>query len=151
MKAILSTICSRFSAQPYATAHGIAARTRTGIDGCTSFAIMPECTKTHETFIGQNWDWMARLLRQHQPLDIDGIKALISDHFSYPHSICAHMDSNEPESLRLETRTSILISLNTRTMYVTDGPPCTNDYERFAMTAAGAEQQASKAQVVSLT
>jgi isopenicillin-N N-acyltransferase-like protein len=275
------------------------AGTRAGMDGCTSFAIMPECTKTHETFIGQNWDWipgvktmiarvhrkdktdficlgetgtvggmqgvnqegvgvainallsaqdgknayekpfrmrvrdilnarnmheailaisgtkrvasmnflighaegeaidieagpdreaflypddgilthsnhfckldiesdvarlwpntmyrnvrMARLLRQHQPLDIDGIKALISDHFSYPHSICAHMDSNEPESLRLETRTSILISLNTRTMYVTDGPPCTNDYQRFALADAGAEQQDSKAQVVSLT
>jgi isopenicillin-N N-acyltransferase-like protein len=274
------------------------AGTRVGIDGCTSFAITPECTKTHETFIGQNWDWipgvktmiarvhregktdficlgetgtvggmqgvnqegvgvainallsaqdgknayekpfrmrvrdilnarnmheailaisgtkrvaamnflighaegeaidieagpdreaflyptdgilthsnhfckldiesdvarlwpntmyrnvrMARLLRQHQPLDIDGIKALISDHFSYPHSICAHMDNNEPESIRLETRTSILISLNTRTMYVTDGPPCTNDYERFALAGAGAEQQDSKAQVVSL-
>ena len=274
------------------------AGTRAGIDGCTSFAIMPECTKTHETFIGQNWDWipgvktmiarvhredktdficlgetgtvggmqgvnqegvgvainallsaqdgknayekpfrtrvrdilnarnmheailaisctkrvaamnflighaegeaidieagpdreaflyptdgilthsnhfckldiesdvarlwpntmyrnvrMARLLRQHLPLDIDGIKALISDHFSYPHSICAHMDSNEPESLRLETRTSILISLNTRTMYVTDGPPCTNDYQRFALAGANAEQQDSKAQAVSL-
>jgi isopenicillin-N N-acyltransferase-like protein len=274
------------------------AGTRAGIDGCTSFAIMPECTKTHETFIGQNWDWipgvktmiarvhredktdficlgetgtvggmqgvnqegvgvainallsaqdgknayekpfrmrvrdilnarnmheailaisgtkrvaamnflighaegeaidieagpdreaylyptdgilthsnhfckldiesdvarlwpntmyrnvrMARLLRQHQPLDIDGVKALISDHFSYPHSICAHIDNNEPESLRLETRTSILISLNSRTMYVTDGPPCTNDYERFALASAGAEQQVSKTQVVSL-
>jgi isopenicillin-N N-acyltransferase-like protein len=274
------------------------AGTRAGIDGCTSFAIMPECTKTHETFIGQNWDWipgvktmiarvhredktdficlgetgtvggmqgvnqegvgvainallsaqdgknayekpfrmrvrdilnarnmheailaisgtkrvaamnflighaegeaidieagpdreaylyptdgilthsnhfckldiesdvarlwpntmyrnvrMARLLRQHQPLDIDGVKALISDHFSYPHSICAHTDNNEPESIQLETRTSILISLNTRTMYVTDGPPCTNDYERFALASAGAEQQVSKTQVVSL-
>ena len=275
------------------------AGTRAGIDGCTSFAIMPECTKTHETFIGQNWDWipgvktmiarvhredktdficlgetgtvggmqgvnqegvgvainallsaqdgknayekpfrmrvrdilnarnmheailaisgtkrvaamnflighaegeaidieagpdreaylyptdgilthsnhfckldiesdvarlwpntmyrnvrMARLLRQHQPLDIDGVKALISDHFSYPHSICAHTDNNEPESIQLETRTSILISLNTRTMYVTDGPPCTNDYQRFALAGAGAEQQDSKAQAVSLT
>jgi isopenicillin-N N-acyltransferase-like protein len=274
------------------------AGTRAGIDGCTSFAIMPECTKTHETFIGQNWDWipgvktmiarvhredktdficlgetgtvggmqgvnqegvgvainallsaqdgknayekpfrmrvrdilnarnmheailaisgtkrvaamnflighaegeaidieagpdreaylyptdgilthsnhfckldiesdvarlwpntmyrnvrMARLLRQHQPLDIDSVKALISDHFSYPHSICAHTDNNEPESIQLETRTSILISLNTRTMYVTDGPPCTNDYERFALASAGAEQQVSKTQVVSL-
>jgi isopenicillin-N N-acyltransferase-like protein len=275
------------------------AATRVGMDGCTSFAVMPECTKNHETLLGQNWDWIpgvktmisrvhrkdktdficlgetgtvggmqgvnqeglgvvinallssqdgknayekpfrmrvrdilnarnmheailaisgtkrvaamnflighaegeaidieagpdreaflyptdgilthsnhfckldiesdvarlwpntmyrnvrtARLLRQHQPLDIDGIKALISDHFSYPHSICAHMDNNEPESLRLETRTSILISLNTRTMYVTDGTPCTNDYQRFALSGAGAEQQDSKTQVVSLT
>ena len=274
------------------------AATRVGMDGCTSFAVMPECTKNHETLLGQNWDWipgvktmisrvhrkdktdficlgetgtvggmqgvnqeglgvainallsaqdgknayekpfrmrvrdilnarnmheailaisgtkrvaamnflighaegeaidieagpdreaylyptdgilthsnhfckldiesdvarlwpntmyrnvrMARLLRQHQPLDIDGVKALISDHFSYPHSICAHMDSNEPESLRLETRTSILLSLNTRTMYVTDGPPCTNDYQRFALAGANAEQQDSKAQAVSL-
>jgi isopenicillin-N N-acyltransferase-like protein len=93
---------------------------------------------------------MARLLRQHLPLDIDGIKAVVSDHFSYPHSICAHVDTNQPESIRLETSSSILISLNTRTMYVTDGTPCTNDYQQFALAGAGAEQQDSKAQAVSL-
>ena len=35
---------------------------------------------------------LARLLRQHQPLDIESIKAQVSDHFGYPHSLCAHID-----------------------------------------------------------
>ena len=271
---------------------------RAGIDGCTSFAIMPECTKQHETFIGQTWDWipgvktmvarvhraqktdficlgetgtvggmqgvnqegvgvvinallsaqdgknayekpfrmrvrdvlnarnmheailaisgtkrvaamnfllghaegeaidveagpdreaflyptdgilthsnhfckldiesdvarlwpntmyrnvrLARLLRQHQPLDIDSIKVLISDHFSYPHSICAHVDNDEPENLQLETRSFILISLDSRTMYISDGPPCTSKYERFPLADTGAGREVSKTQVVSL-
>jgi isopenicillin-N N-acyltransferase-like protein len=92
---------------------------------------------------------LARLLRKDQPLDADGIKASMSDHFSYPHSICAHMDSNEPENLRLETRSSILINLNTRTMYVTDGQPCTNDYGRFTLTGAGAERGVPNIQTAS--
>lgn len=93
---------------------------------------------------------LARLLRKHQPLDIDEIKASMSDHFSYPHSICAHADNNEPESLRLETRNSILIDLNTRTMHVTDGSPCTNNYETFTLAGACAEQPVRKAQAGSL-
>jgi len=273
------------------------AATRVGVDGCTSFAVMPECTKNHETLIGQNWDWpdlkvmiarvhrkdktdficlgetgtvggmqgvnqegmgvainallsvqdgknayekpfrmrvrdilnarnmheailaisgtkrvaamnflighadgeaidieagpdreaflypeggilthsnhfckleiesdvarfwpntmyrnvrLARLLKQCQPLDVDKIKRQMSDHFAFPHSICAHIDDDEPENIRLGTRSSILISLNTRTMYVTDGVPCESEYEKFCLEDSGAEHQVSKTQVVSL-
>jgi NAD(P)-dependent dehydrogenase (short-subunit alcohol dehydrogenase family) len=89
-------------------------------------------------------------LRQQQPLDIESIKNLMSDHFSHPHSTCAHVDENEPENLRLETRCSVLISLNTRTMYVTDRPPCTSEYETFRLADTGTGQRASKTQVASL-
>lgn len=270
---------------------------RAGVDGCTSFAIMPECTKNHETLIGQNWDWpdlklmiarvhrkdktdficlgetgtvggmqgvnqegvgvainallsvqdgknayekpfrmrvrdilnarnmheailaisgsrrvaamnfiighadgeaidieagpdreaylypeggilthsnhfckleiesdvtriwpntmyrnvrLARLLKQSQPLDIDKIKIQMSDHFGFPHSICAHNDDNEPENMRLGTRSSILISLNTRTMFVTDGVPCESRYEKFSLEDSGAKDEVSKTQMVSL-
>jgi isopenicillin-N N-acyltransferase-like protein len=273
------------------------AATRVGVDGCTSFAVMPECTKNHETLIGQNWDWpdlkvmiarvhrkdktdfilpgrnwdgwrhaggkprsrgrgrqraafgarrqnayekpfrmrvrdilnarnmheailaisgtkrvaamnflighadgeaidieagpdreaflypeggilthsnhfckleiesdvarfwpntmyrnvrLARLLKQCQPLDVDKIKRQMSDHFAFPHSICAHADDDEPEIIRLETRSSVLISLNTRTMYVTDGVPCESEYEKFSLEDSGAEHQVSKTHVVSL-
>jgi isopenicillin-N N-acyltransferase-like protein len=93
---------------------------------------------------------MARLLRQHQPLDIDRIKALSADHFSYPHSICAHVDNNEPENLRFETRNAILISLNSRTLYVSDGPPCASNYESFPLADTGEGKHVSQRQVVSL-
>jgi isopenicillin-N N-acyltransferase-like protein len=93
---------------------------------------------------------LARLLRQQQPLDIEGIKNLMSDHFSHPHSICAHVDENEPENLRLETCCSVLICLNSRTMYITNGSPCTSAYEGFGLAGAGGKQQSSKAQAVSV-
>ena len=274
-----------------------AAATRAGVDGCTTFAVMPECTKNHETLIGQNWDWpdlkvmiarvhrkdktdficlgetgtiggmqgvnqeglgvvinallsaqdgknayekpfrmrvrdilnarnmheailaisgtkrvaamnflighadgeaidieagpdreaflypeagilthsnhfckleiesdvarfwpntmyrnvrLARLLRRSQPLDVDNIKEQMSDHFAFPHSICAHVDIDEPENIRLETRSSVLISLNARTLYVTDGVPCKSEYEKFSLEDSDAQHQVSQAQVVSL-
>lgn len=78
---------------------------------------------------------LERMLRQSQQLDSQGIQGLMSDHFSHPHSICAHVDDEEPEPMRLETRASILISLSTRTISVTDGPPCGSPYERHALAA----------------
>jgi hypothetical protein len=66
------------------------------------------------------------------------------------HSICAHKDYDEPENIRLGTRSSILISLNTRTMYVTDGVPCESEYEKFSLEDSGVEHHVSKTQVVSL-
>jgi isopenicillin-N N-acyltransferase-like protein len=93
---------------------------------------------------------LARLLRQCQPLDVDRIKEQMSDHFAFPHSICAHVDHKEPENIQLETRNSILISLNARTMYVTDGVPCKYEYQRFSLEDSGAEHQVSKTQVAAL-
>jgi isopenicillin-N N-acyltransferase like protein len=31
-------------------------------DGCTSFGLMPEATRERITMIGQNWDWLARIV-----------------------------------------------------------------------------------------
>jgi isopenicillin-N N-acyltransferase-like protein len=78
---------------------------------------------------------LERLLRHSQQLDSQGIQNLMSDHFSHPHSICAHVDDEEPEPMRLETRASVLISLGARTLAVTDGPPCSNKYERHQLVS----------------
>jgi isopenicillin-N N-acyltransferase like protein len=78
---------------------------------------------------------LERLLRQSQQLDMQSIQGAISDHFSHPHSICAHVDEEEAETTQLETRTSVLISLTNRTMFITDGPPCTTKYERYTLAA----------------
>ena len=79
-----------------------------------------------------------RLLRLYQPLDVDSIEEQIPHHLAFPHSICAHVDHNEPENIQQETRSSTLISLNARTIYVTDGVPCKNEYQRFSLEASRA-------------
>ena len=29
-----------------------------GPDGCTTFAVLPEASENHHTWLGQNWDWL---------------------------------------------------------------------------------------------
>ena len=55
---------------------------------------------------------LERLLRQSQELDSTTIQLAMADHFSHPHSICAHYDENEAETLRLQSNHSIMISLS---------------------------------------
>jgi len=50
----------------YELAYGVfadeaAATPALDVDGCTAFAALPEATRTGETLIGQNWDWLARV------------------------------------------------------------------------------------------
>ena len=78
---------------------------------------------------------LERLFRQAQRLDEQSIRGCLADHFSHPHSICAHVDDEEPETMRLETRNSILLELKARRMSVTDGAPCENDYQQVALAA----------------
>jgi isopenicillin-N N-acyltransferase-like protein len=78
---------------------------------------------------------LERIFRQSQQLDDASIRGAMGDHFSHPHSICAHVDGEEPETMQLETRNSLLISLNQRKMSVTDGQPCENNYQEVALAA----------------
>ena len=59
----------------------------------------------------------------------------MADHFAHPHSICAHYDEHEPETLRLQTNHSIVISLKQRTLHITDTQPCQSDFEEYPLAA----------------
>jgi isopenicillin-N N-acyltransferase-like protein len=78
---------------------------------------------------------LERLLRQQQQLDETKILGAMGDHFAHPHSICAHVDENEPELMQLETRNSVLIALKQRKMYVTEGQPCRAKYQEVTLAA----------------
>lgn len=78
---------------------------------------------------------LERLFRQSQRLDEQSIKTSMADHFSHPHSICAHVDESEPETMQLETRNSVLIALKARTLSVTEGQPCKHDYQDVPLAA----------------
>ncbi|GBQ66229.1 peptidase C45 acyl-coenzyme A:6-aminopenicillanic acid acyl-transferase [Ameyamaea chiangmaiensis NBRC 103196] len=78
---------------------------------------------------------LGRLMAQSQSLDATTLKSLMSDHFAYPHSICVHVDPDAPDIRKVETRNGVLIDLDRRVMYVTDGPPCCAPFEEFRLTA----------------
>jgi len=75
---------------------------------------------------------LERLFKQSQQLDEVAVRSALGDHFGYPHSICAHVDSEEQETMQLETCNAIIISLKQRKLSVTDGQPCSNDFQEVS-------------------
>src|SRR5579863_2111252 len=73
---------------------------------------------------------LERLLRQSSgKIGIDTIHTLLSDHFSAPASICRHADMTLPRPKRVVSVAAAAIDLNTRTLFVTDGPPCQSAFQ----------------------
>jgi isopenicillin-N N-acyltransferase-like protein len=76
-----------------------------------------------------------RLRRANRPLDHAAIRALLGDHAGHPWSICRHPDPAEPEARRTMTVASVILDLDRRVLYASDGPPCEHPYEAFPLDA----------------
>ena len=72
---------------------------------------------------------LSTLLHDQPTFGIEEVKARLRDHQGHPNSICRHPDTSDPEFERYETVTSVVMELNSLTMFVSDGPPCQNEYE----------------------
>jgi len=75
------------------------------------------------------------LEQRNGPVDVDLAKRLFTDHFGHPYAICRHEGDDEPEGNKKLTVASVILSLNDRVMYASDGPPCENDYQRITLAA----------------
>lgn len=77
---------------------------------------------------------LRRLLEQQSgSLDVAGAQEALRDHFGRPASVCMHPDESDPEPERSETNMSVVMDLEQRELYATQGPPCENEYERFEL------------------
>jgi len=66
-----------------------------------------------------------RLMKNHAgKITIEKLQELLSDHVNHPRSICRH-------GTRIKTTFSIVINLNTLTMYLTRGNPCEVKYNEY--------------------
>jgi isopenicillin-N N-acyltransferase-like protein len=83
-----------------------------------------------------------KLRREHGTVEMETIHALLSDHFSAPASICRHADMTLPEPKRVISVAAAAVDLNTRTLYVTDGPPCQSRFQSVPLHADVASQVA---------
>jgi isopenicillin-N N-acyltransferase-like protein len=73
----------------------------------------------------------ARLLRQNAGrLDLDAVKALLSDHTNYPRCVCAHGLPEEPPTTSFCSIASIILDLGERAMLAAHENPCRNPYVR---------------------
>jgi len=87
------------------------------------------------------WDGPGSLLRQRRArrllearrgrLDVATLREVLSDHFSYPDSVCSHPDPDLPRVEQYATLFSIIIDLDAAAIWLTRGNPCQSPYERL--------------------
>jgi len=65
-------------------------------------------------------------------IGVGSFQRVFRDHFSYPNSICRHVDTREEEPRHLATLSSAIMDLTARTFYLTEGAPCQNEYYKVA-------------------
>lgn len=64
-----------------------------------------------------------------------GIRRGMSDHLGYPESVCTHPDDRRPLVRQWATLLSSCVDLTTGDYFVTNGKPCTNEYEHLPWNA----------------
>jgi isopenicillin-N N-acyltransferase-like protein len=82
----------------------------------------------------------ALLARDRGALTFAHLHAAMRDHLGAPYAICRHPDPDQPPAKRTMTVGAVLIDLDARVMHVADGPPCSNVYAAFGLTAIPAAQ-----------
>ena len=61
------------------------------------------------------------------------IVAALRDHYSFPDSVCRHVDPDVPAGERTSSVYSVLMDLTTRTLYIAAQHPCENPYARWQL------------------
>jgi isopenicillin-N N-acyltransferase-like protein len=80
------------------------------------------------------WHRMKELLKPKiGKIEQKEIKKAASDHFDHPYSICRHIEEHSDTEYGFETILSIIMDLKDKNMYVTEGNPCSNKYERVTL------------------
>ncbi|NTV65458.1 MAG: peptidase C45 [Oscillochloris sp.] len=82
------------------------------------------------------YERLSALLAAERPLSLADLQSALRDHQHHPYSVCFHSDPTEPPEEHYATVVSALIDLHARALYLSDGPPCENPYERYAFDAA---------------
>jgi isopenicillin-N N-acyltransferase-like protein len=68
------------------------------------------------------------LRKERESITIETFKRVLQDHFSFPHSICRHIDPAQNELDQTVTGASIIMDLDANTMHIAAGPPCENSF-----------------------
>jgi isopenicillin-N N-acyltransferase-like protein len=71
---------------------------------------------------------MTELLGE-RPIALGHVQDSLRDHDGIPNSICRHADTRKPPAEHYVTVTSAIMDLEAGALYISDGPPCSNDYQ----------------------
>jgi isopenicillin-N N-acyltransferase-like protein len=73
------------------------------------------------------------LLNEQKPINVKGIQEILKDHKHQPQSLCRHRDDSLPESQHTITKTAMIMDLEEKKMWVTDGQPCKAEFEEYSL------------------
>ena len=76
---------------------------------------------------------MEMLLKEQKLLDIPSIKNILKDHENNPQSLCRHRDNTRPKSQHTITKTAMIMDLEEKKLWVTDGQPCKLEFDEFSI------------------
>lgn len=76
---------------------------------------------------------LIELLGEKRPIALEEIQDYLRDHQGHPFSICRHEDPDEVPEEQYITVTAVVMDVETRTLYLTDGPPCQSEYQRVML------------------
>jgi isopenicillin-N N-acyltransferase-like protein len=121
---------------PHATAvtgcaGGCLAHTNHFVDPAALGVSEPPVEKTPHSY--RRLERMGELLGGRRPLALADLQAALRDHQGHPYSICFHIDPAEPPEEHYESVVSAIIDLHAGALYLSDGPPCENPYDRYAI------------------
>ena len=75
---------------------------------------------------------MESLLLENKPIDVEILQNILKDHKNHPQSLCRHRDNRIPTSQHTITKTSIIMDLTKKVMWITDGQPCKSNFQKFS-------------------
>ncbi len=73
------------------------------------------------------------LLTSKQNLSISEIQEHLRDHNGRPNSICRHEDMDYGPEEHYITMTGAVMDLDSRELWISDGPPCTNEFQHIKL------------------
>jgi hypothetical protein len=66
----------------------------------------------------------AHIARNKGPATVHALHAALSDHADFPAGVCCHPSARSADGLRWATVTSVIMDLDERAMYLSEGNPC---------------------------
>ena len=80
-------------------------------------------------------DRLSSIVAEASSVSLDTFRAALADHADHPSGVCCHPDGRSAPIDQGATVASILMDLDTKTMWVTDGHPCVTPYRELDYAA----------------
>ena len=76
---------------------------------------------------------LSQLIDARRPVGVADLQAALRDHDNYPDGLCRHENPSDPPEERYTTVTSVIMDLDERSLWLTDGPPCEHLYDELSL------------------